>query len=321
MWCRKDKWCEFALLCQPAEIDEDVEGDAASKVPLEYWSCRDCHTWVNNNLPTKNILDLIDEKNADEQTPSEIATSMANTSDNPDAPVASPSDSSSGLPIVNELMKFGVDESVGYWIEEQYELMTYNEILQTTKSSPSALGAKAVKRRTLSGKLELRYAMPLPTKPRPTLHVFSRHEGTMHRSVNRDQPIPIRFAKHPDIAFQGVLRESGREMGYDVLNNRLSSLEDLIKRALAVKEQQEQKKEARAAKKTEADEAKPDVVDSIEVNLQGATDACMGFCIFAFFPNTMNENKSRHTHPEIPHTERRSVRAARVYFRCHARNT
>ncbi|CAK0848161.1 unnamed protein product [Prorocentrum cordatum] len=194
----------------------------SAKDPVEaLWMRKRCYDWVQEEVPDCDVREVVDELNSDEAKRNDVMRSLG--FDVPDGDGAEAMCDAVGMPL-----ELSSGEEVGYPIEESFELLTRTEFQTLANKSPEAAKAKVIKRRPpTDGKLELRFAFPLPGRPRPRLTVFSKVSATA--SVKKTQAGMIeKFRGHCSIAFKSVAKKVIGPTGAGSLSRFLTTLDEHI---------------------------------------------------------------------------------------------
>eukprot|EP00959_Pyramimonas_sp_CCMP1952_P417748 8752180-Pyramimonas_sp.AAC.1 len=155
--CNKSSkdWDQEFGLCSPGQ-------ETGDKPTPDLWVCRKCNDWLVEHLPDTEYRDLYNDKQKDEQ----LALQVRN--------VLREGDGSAPAVHVDQTMAFSSSEKVGYYIQDEYELLTYEEVLTETKQTPKTLNVRSVLRMNAKGEKEVRYAVPSANRPRPIMTVVSK---------------------------------------------------------------------------------------------------------------------------------------------------
>eukprot|EP00959_Pyramimonas_sp_CCMP1952_P055283 1155583-Pyramimonas_sp.AAC.1 len=128
--------------------------------------CQPCHDFKCEEAPDTDFRDFVEETTSEPAKQSGLLRAQGKA----DGAEQVDEDPEIGLP-----MELVSGEEVGHLIEESFELLTKTEFESKAKKTPQSVNAKAVKKRSpLTGKVEVRYAFPIPGRPRPLLKVYSK---------------------------------------------------------------------------------------------------------------------------------------------------
>ncbi|CAK0849549.1 unnamed protein product [Prorocentrum cordatum] len=194
----------------------------SAKDPVEaLWMCKRCYDWVQEEVPDCDVREVVDELNSDEARRNDVMRSLG--FDVPDGDGAEAMCDEVGMPL-----ELSSGEEVGYLIEESFELLTRTEFQTLANKSPEAAKAKVIKRRSpTDGKLELRFAFPLPGRPRPRLTVFSKVSATATVKKTKTGMIE-KFRGHCSIAFKSFVKKVIGPTGAGSLSRFLTTLDEHI---------------------------------------------------------------------------------------------
>ena len=116
------------------------------------------------------------------------------------------------------------------YIEETYELYTFNEHVTKTHSTPAALNRCPYTRyNLLTGRYEIRYAFPLTDRPRPTLKVI-QYDGVEGTAQHMPDNVPLQFQGHLEMLVHGLVQKTFTEQGITDISPRINSMSETIAR-------------------------------------------------------------------------------------------
>lgn len=205
-----------------AEADPEKGDDAV-------WWCEPCKEWQREMLPCTTPRVLMKEKGHDEKMATEITNLFKGQTEDDPEQVGVAKATSCGLS-----SRVSTGDTIGGIVEDIYDLMTYQDLVNTLKMTPLQAGAQAVKKKNLKGGHEIRYAFPQHAPMRLRLRVFSQVDKKLVQ-FQTDKEIKPHFTKHAELAFSGELKNFAKDQGYQNLKLRQLAIKDFIERAKAEK--------------------------------------------------------------------------------------
>ena len=186
------------------------------------WMCENCHDWCSKEMPDTNFREIVTEMV--ELPDDELRAALG-------LPLADP-DGDGHHDVHDQLpMKLTSGEEVGYLIEESFDLVTFSEFEKKAKQTPAAIGAKAVRKRNPStGKIEVRYALPMPGRPRPVLKVYTKMKVEVKKPRTKEG-MTTKFKNHADMAFRGFVSKVIGATGVGRLSRFAQTFDEIVKKA------------------------------------------------------------------------------------------
>ena len=137
---------------------------------------------------------------------------------------------------------------IGSWVEDIYELKTWNQVMNSCLSAPRADQLRVVRRLMPNGKYETKYAFPGTDRPSQLLHVFSKDTVYAQRRDTNPEMIS-QFESHCRRVAEILYKASRGSMGGVAhLNTRSSTFDELVEKMRAEhSKKEEQKKQSPVA--------------------------------------------------------------------------
>ena len=194
-----------------------ADGDEDADKPVDpTWFCRTCFDWLGENLPDHDARDIVTVIKKDDAEGRQLKDALLESHQ-----------PANNKKVVGKPIKMTDMEDMGFLIEEPFELLTYKEYKEETKKCPKQNNAKLIKKRSFAtGKIEVRYALPLKGS-RPILKQYWKVSvATQTRRMLKG--VSAKFRRHAAMAIQGGLKKNLARTGILALQaSRMQSLAEL----------------------------------------------------------------------------------------------
>ena len=180
--------------------------------------------FLEYKLPSCTLVSVLQDMANDSLVAKEISDGRQGLLPNEDQPETSTSTSNLGAMLLAH-----ENSEVGTWIQDEFDLLNFQEVVHETEQTPAAMKLKPLKRMRPNGQYEVRYAFPAQKYPK--LLVFSKQSGTAQTSLFADGESRLAFRQQPRMLLEGYRNNVRKDTN---VGNwcRLASLEEINERGI-----------------------------------------------------------------------------------------
>ena len=224
----QDNGVEHVLLQMLPHL-ETTQGEEDILDPSSLYVCATCLKWREQHLPMRPTVEIIFEKTIDESWAKEVTYGLN----------AAAGSEEKGGPL-----SAGTWEELGRIVQEEYELKTYQEVVEAADKTPIQLKLKPLHRVILNGKPQTLWGFPPEGRPSLKCLVFHKESGVCQKADMSAQ-LPNLFPSHGTRLVQDLAGALFKQNGISDFSYQMASWSETVARA---KELTRKEAEAKAHK-------------------------------------------------------------------------